>query len=56
MPVDESELRKLVERQTAELDRYTAEYVQVENKIHDHTNGVDYDQLDTGARRRIQEG
>ena len=50
MPVDNRILYQLLERQAAELDRYTAEYVRTENETYSHMDGVDYNRLDTAAK------
>ena len=43
-------LRTLLQRQELELDKLTAQYVEVESAIYTHTDEVEYESLDQGGK------
>lgn len=50
MSTPASDLRQILTQQRAELRRHVAAYVEVEREFYSHTDGVNYDSLDQGAK------
>ena len=50
MSNQEGSLREILKKQEAELEKHVAKYLELEEKYFEHTTGVEYESLDTGAK------